>query len=137
MTEQKPARKPRDRSRERALRTLPTKYEPNFLERMDARFAIARVIRERVASIESDMGGTETLSHARRSLARRAAWLEAIIESDEQRLAFGAQIDVGVHTQALNSLLGIFRHLGLDRRQKSVRRLDTTRVSVLPGGSAA
>lgn len=135
--ERKPrVRKNRDRSSERALRTLPAKYEPDFLERLDARMAIAQTIRARVAAIESDMGGAETLSHARRSLARRAAWLEAIIESDEQRLAFGAQIDVGVHAQALNSLLGIFRHLGLDRRQKPVRRLDTTRVSVLPGGSA-
>ena len=114
---------PRDRSHERALRSLPEKYVPNFLERLDARFALARVIRERVAAIESDMGGTETLSHARRSLARRAAWLEAVIEADEQRLAFGAPIDVGVHTQAINALSGLYGKLGLERRSKPIRTL--------------
>ena len=122
--ERKPRdRKNRDRSRERALRVLPAKYEPGFLERMDARLAIARVIRERVATIESDMGGTETLSHARRSLARRAAWLEAVIESDEQRLAFGAPVDVGVHTQAINALSGLYSKLGLERRVRPTRTL--------------
>lgn len=42
---------------------------------------------------------------------------------DVHALAAGEQIDVGSLTQALNSLLGLFRLLGLERRQKPLRRL--------------
>jgi hypothetical protein len=78
---------------------------------------------ERIADLESDAGGAESLSTARRSLIRHAAWLDAIVDSHELRLAAGEQIDVGSLTQSLNSLLGLFRLLGLERRQKQVRNL--------------
>jgi hypothetical protein len=82
------------------------------------------------SAIETDMGGREALSHARRSLVRRVVWLEAIIEHSEQKLAAGEGIDLGGHTQAINSLLGLYRLLGLERRARPVERLrDVMRAS--------
>lgn len=120
-------------SSERLLATIPDRYSPDFAERLDGRTSIARAIRERIEAIESDCGGADSLSHARRSLIRRVVWLEAIIEHSEQRLAAGEGIDLGGHTQAINSLLGLYRLLGLERRQRPVMRLrDVMRGDVPP-----
>ena len=105
------------------MATIPEKYAPNFAERLDKRTGLARTICGRIEAIETDAGGADALSHARRSLIRRAVWLEAIIEHDEQRLATGDGIDLGGHTQSINTLLGIYRLIGLDRRQRPVKRL--------------
>jgi hypothetical protein len=103
--------------------SIPDKYSPDFSERLDARTNIAKAIKSRIDSIETDMGGAESLSHARRSLIRRVVWLEALIEHSEQKLAAGDGIDLGSHLAAINSLLGLYRHLGLERRAKRVRDL--------------
>lgn len=105
------------------MATIPDKYTPDFAERLDKRTSIAKAILERIETIETDLGGTEALSHARRSLIRRTVWLEAVIEHSEQKLAAGEGIDLGGHTQAINTLLGLYRLLGLERRQRPVRRL--------------
>ena len=113
---------PRDGSN-KIMATIPEKYAPDFAERLDKRTGLARAICARIEAIETDAGGADALSHARRSLIRRAVWLEAIIEHDEQRLATGDGIDLGGHTQSINSLIGIYRLIGLDRRQRPVKRL--------------
>ncbi len=102
------------------LATIPDKYSPDFADRLDGRTTIAKAIRERIEAIETDMGGADGLSHARRSLVRRVVWLEAIIEHSEQKLAAGEGIDLGGHTQAINSLLGLYRLIGLERRARPV-----------------
>ncbi len=114
------------------LATIPDRYSPDFAERLDKRTSIAKAIIERIGTIETDMGGAEALSHARRSLIRRTVWLEAIIEHSEQKLAAGEGIDLGGHTQAINSLLGLYRLLGLERRARPVERLrDVMRAEAL------
>jgi len=120
----------------RIMATIPDKYSPDFAERLDKRTSIAKTICGRIEAIESDMGGAEALSHARRSLIRRTVWLEAVIEHSEQKLAAGEGIDLGGHTQAINTLLGLYRLLGLERRQRPVKRLrdvmDGARATVEP-----
>jgi hypothetical protein len=105
------------------MATLPDKYEAKWLDKLDKRTKVARAVLSRIADFEVDAGGAETLSTARRSLIRHAAWLDAIVDSHELRLAGGEQLDVGAYTQALNSLLGLFRLLGLERRQRPVKGL--------------
>jgi hypothetical protein len=107
----------------KTLATIPARYAPDFAEQLDQRTSLAKAIRGRVDAIETDLGGGEALSHARRSLVRRVVWLEAIIEHAEQRLAAGEGIDLGGHTQAINTLLGLYRLLGLERRQRPAARL--------------
>lgn len=105
------------------MATLPENYSSDWLARIDKRTKVARAVLTRIEALEADAGGAESLTAARRSLIRHAAWLDAIVESYEMKLAAGEQIDVGGHTQALNSLLGLFRLLGLERKAKPVRRL--------------
>lgn len=112
---------------------IPDKYSPDFAERLDKRTNIAKAILGRIETIETDMGGADGLSHARRSLVRRVVWLEAIIENTEQQLAAGKGIDLGGHTQAINSLLGLYRLLGLERRARRVESLrDLMRAEPAP-----
>ncbi len=105
------------------LATIPDRYSPDFAERLDGRTSIAKAILGRIEAIETDLGGADALSHARRSLIRRVVWLEAIVEHSEQRLAGGEGIDLGGHTQAINTLIGLYRLLGLERRQRPVKTL--------------
>src|SRR5262249_25008456 len=100
------------------LATLPDDYSSSWVDQLDKRTKVARAVLARIAELESDAGGAETLSSARRSLIRHAAWLDAIVESFELKLAEGAEINIGAHTQALNSLLGLFRLLGVERRPR-------------------
>ncbi len=105
------------------LATLPDSYSANWLQRLDKRTKIARAVLSRIAELESDAGGGEALSAARRSLIRHAAWLDALVDSHELRLASGEQIDAGAYTQSLNSLIGLLRLLGLERKARNVRTL--------------
>ena len=107
----------------KTMASIPDRYSPDFAERLDGRTSIAKAILGRIEAIESDLGGADMLSHARRSLIRRVVWLEAIIEHSEQKLAAGEGIDLGGHTQAINSLLGLYRLLGLERRARPTRTL--------------
>ena len=103
--------------------SLPDTYRAGWLDKLDKRTKIARVIMQRIAALISDAGGADRLSHARMSLIRRAAFLEAICESHELQLAGGQEINVGAYTQSLNSLLGLYRLLGIERVARSVQSL--------------
>jgi hypothetical protein len=102
---------------------MPADYEPDFEKRLDRRTVIGTALMERLGALHSDLGGLEGLSHVKQSLCKRAVWLEVVVESHEQHLANGVAVDVGAYTQALNTLLGVYRVLGVERRAKPVRRL--------------
>jgi hypothetical protein len=121
-------------AKEKRLATIPSTYIPNFVERLDGRSLLATVIPERIAAIESDLGGPEGLSYARRSLVRRVVWLEAVVETFEQNLASDRITDLGAYTQSINSLLGLYRLLGLERKARATytRRELMSRGSVTP-----
>jgi len=105
------------------LATLPDSYSADWTKMLDKRTKVARAVLSRIAELESDAGGAETLSATRRSLIRHAAWLDALVDTQELRLATGQQIDSGAYTQMLNALSGLFKAIGLERRQKPVRSL--------------
>lgn len=105
------------------LATLPDNYSSDWLARLDKRTKIARAVLVRITDLESDAGGPEALSASRRSLIRHAAWLDAVVESHELRLAAGEELDAGAYTQSLNSLIGLYRLLGLERKTKTFRTL--------------
>lgn len=108
---------------EKLLATLPEQYSADWLDNMDRRTKVWRAISDRIAALEADAGGGETLSHAKRSIIRRAVFLELLAESEEVRFSAGEQLDVGRYTQTLNSMLGAYRLLGIERRQRPIRRL--------------
>jgi len=103
------ARDPKDK----LLTTVPEKFDPGFVEKMDRRFALSRVVHERIAGLEAHLGGSECLSYVERSLVRRTVWMELITETYEQRFAEGRETDIGALTQLVNALKGLYKDLGL------------------------
>jgi len=99
---------------------LPDRYSEDWLAKLDGRTAIARVIRDRLEELQNDLGGRDQLSYQQRSLAKRAIWLEAIIEQQEIALSRGEEVDQGKLTQAVNSLIGLLKTLGLQRRARDL-----------------
>lgn len=102
---------------------LPSRYDERFTEQLDGRFRIAREVRGRLAAVHADLGGEESLSYLQRSLAKRYVWLELHHEADEALIARGQTVDIGKHTQRLNSLIGLARTLGIERRPKVIKGL--------------
>jgi hypothetical protein len=103
--------------------TLPPAYSADWLECLDKRTKLWRAVDERITVLETDAGGAESLSHTKRSLIRRAVFLELLAETQEMKFAAGESVDVGAYTQAFNSMLGAYRLLGLERRQRPLRSL--------------
>lgn len=111
------ARKPN----EKLLTAVPPKFDPNFIEKLDGRYALTEIVRGRLAALEAHCGGE--LSYVERSLTKRLVWLELITETYEQRFVSGEQIDVGALTQLNNTLKGLYKDLGLKPTARPVRRL--------------
>ncbi len=108
---------------ERLLATLPARYRPGFVEQLDRRTVLGRAVQDRITAMEADLGGVDSLSHARRSLVRRAVWLELAVEAHELHLPEGVGLDAGAYSQLFNSYLGALRLLGIERKARPVRSL--------------
>lgn len=106
-------------------RDIPDRFAAGYLERLDGRTAIAVEMRARWQSMTDDLGGVDRLSYSQRSLVERALWIEHWIAQQERELAEGRieAFDAGRWTQATNSLLGLYRTLGIERRAKDVTDL--------------
>jgi|SRR5690554_749078 len=103
---------------------LPPQYSDDFIERMDGRTRIAQVVRSRYDALTSDLGGHDALSYTRRSLAKRAIYVEAAIEQQEAALSRGEPVDLGKVSVLTNSLIGLYKVLGLDRVAREVSLSD-------------
>ena len=107
----------------RLLASIPDRYTPDFMERLDKRTVLGRAVVDRYDAIVADLGGDEALTNIKRSLVRRFTWFEVMIEGMECRAAAGEGVDIGAWTQLTNSWLGIARMLGLERRARPARTL--------------
>jgi hypothetical protein len=108
----------------RLMRVLPTRYTVDFATTVDGRSLLGREVRDRIDAIEADLGGPDALSHAQRSLIKRAVWLELCAEHEETRIAEGGGIDIGPHAQLVGLLLSVYRTLGLKRVAREHRLAD-------------
>jgi len=99
------------------------KFANGWLDGVDGRLGLARELRQRFETLTNDLGGSDSLSYAQRSLCERALWLEYWLATQEKDLANGGEFDVGKWVQAANSLQGIFAKLGLKRVPKDVTDL--------------
>ncbi|ATX67934.1 hypothetical protein [Roseinatronobacter bogoriensis] len=104
---------------------IPDKFAAGYIDRLDGRTAIAQDMRARWAAMTDDLGGEGSLSYSQRSLIERALWLEHWLHVQERALADGdyQAFDAGKWTQACNSLQGILKTLGIERRAKDVTSL--------------
>jgi len=102
--------------------TLPAKFRSGFLAEMDKRTELARALRDNYAAIVDDIGGPSEVGHVKASLIERFCWLEAVLQTLEHEMATG-QIEkseaLGKWIQAVNSLSGLAKVLGVDRKLAS------------------
>lgn len=98
-------------------------------ERVDGRALPARTARRWLAQLYADLGGEEQLSFMERSLCRRAVAFELWLGSVDARAQSGQDVTklMAVYTQATNGLLGLYRVLGVERRQRDVPAADALR----------
>ncbi|WP_168564992.1 hypothetical protein [Crateriforma spongiae] len=97
---------------------LPAKFTTGFLETLDARYAVAKQLRSNYESIVRDLGGEGAISHVRNAVIERFVFLEALLQDLEQKVISGElETDevIGRWVQAMNSLSGLAKTIGLDR----------------------
>ncbi|XKH00784.1 hypothetical protein LG325_11915 [Marinobacter nauticus] len=97
---------------------IPTAYSPDWLERLDGRTRLAQAVNQRYQALTADLGGD--LSYQRRSLCKQVVWIEAVIEQQHAALSRGEDIDHGRLSNYVNTLIGLLKTIGLDRKAKDV-----------------
>lgn len=104
----------------------PIKYETNFLAKLDKRTDAYHLLNNSFQDIMSDLGGGESLSHVQKCLTERFVFLEYVLRTIELRIASAPKKSTKLISrwiQALNSLVGLGRTIGLERRAKKVVNL--------------
>ena len=105
---------------------IPDKYSPDWLQRLDGRTAIAKAVNQRMRHLVNDLGGADSLSYQEQSIVRRVVWVESLIESAELEMAKGRAMSTEDHRRHLNNintLIGLLKSLGLERRTRDVPSL--------------
>lgn len=110
------------------MKNLPSKYKTGFLRDFDKRTELYQYLHAAFTEVTDDLGGADTLSHARRCLAERFVFLEFALQGIEKRIAEAQTAEelmelFGRWTSGLNALTGLGRTIGLDRRTKPVVNL--------------
>lgn len=103
-----------------SLMDFPRRYTDEFLTTIDKRSSLSVLLRRRLGQLLDDMGGEENLSYAQRSLARRAIFMEALVQQNEERAANGVEIEPTQHASLINSLIGLYSKVGIERKVKDV-----------------
>jgi hypothetical protein len=76
--------------------TRPVKAKLATLDQLDGRTIAAKQAREVISSIETDLGGRESISTARRALIENAAVLGAVVQDMGAKWISGEQIDLAL-----------------------------------------
>ena len=111
--------KERTRDPKRGTKPVPlsNKFVPEFFTHLDHRTYAAQEIQRRYHALRDDVGVD---SEQKDILVRRAVFIALRLETLETKAARCEEIDVGVYTQMVNSLLGLLKTLGLERKPKKV-----------------
>ncbi len=104
--------------------TPPERFEPGFIASTDMRFALPKLLRERLRTLCTDLGGEAALSYQERSLAERLIHLEWQVGEWEARARDGKPIDHARYLHAINALNGLVRSLGMKRRARELSLAD-------------
>lgn len=105
--------------RSRKPAALPRSYRNFDLPALDGRTRAAIAHKTRVAELCSQLGG-EDLSPVERALIDRFAFLSLHAETAEAAFLSGEKFDLQKYLNAVNSLNGLAKTLGLKRRPKQV-----------------
>lgn len=114
--------KSRKRIRVTKIQHVPSKFRHGFLSDIDGRTELSRTLRGNFEQIVQDVGGASEVSHVKKALIERFVWLEAILQDIEQSLVSGEMSKteaIGRWVQAINSLTGLAKVLGIDRKSRT------------------
>ena len=89
-------------------------------EPLDGRTLMARVFRDTLDAIVSDLGGRDEITEGAYQLARRAAALSVECLRAETYQAAGRELDIDNYCKAVGALNRALLSLGLRRRPKDV-----------------
>lgn len=104
-------------------KTLPERYEVGFLREFDRRTELYQRLSTIYETILEDVGGAESVAHTRLALIERFVFLEAVLQELEQEIAKNPKASeekLSRWIQGLNSLTGLAKTIGLDRKVKTV-----------------
>jgi hypothetical protein len=102
--------------------TLPAKYEAGFLEKLDGRTEVCKMLRAAYDEIAGDLGGEQNLSHVQACICERFVFLEATLRGWEKQIIERpkeSQMMLSRWIQALNSLCGLAKTIGIVRVNKT------------------
>jgi glutathione S-transferase len=91
---------------------------------LDHRTAAARRAHALVQQLETDLGGAEYLTTARRELVKRAGALSAILEDFEARWLAHERLNLADYLSGCNTQRRILTSIGLERRARLVNPVD-------------
>jgi hypothetical protein len=95
-----------------------------WLDDNDKRGPVARRFRDLVGLVTADLGGVAELSEAQRQIVRRIASMSVWCESEEAKMANGAEIDIDKFQRTSNSLRRLCETIGLRRVPKDATPLN-------------
>lgn len=88
-------------------------FVPRFLDDLDKRTAVARLIKQRYETLLQHTG---TDSFQRELLCKRAIFISLQLETMEVEATQTGKFDRGPYVQMVNSLVGLLRTLGLENK---------------------
>lgn len=106
----------------------PKRFETNFLQKLDSRTRSWKILNASFTEVCADLGGQEGLSHIQQTLCERYVFLEFFLKTMEARIAAQPKNSAKLISrwiQALNSLLGLSKTLGLERRTRQIENLQS------------
>ena len=105
-------------------KTLPD-WSHDFLHLVNGKSSLGYALRQRHQALQDYVSGgdPDKLTYPQRSLIRRALWLEARIECDEEGFALGEPLAPGSHTTLLNSLVSIYKLIGIEPKIRQTQSL--------------
>jgi hypothetical protein len=102
------------------IEEVPSKYEENFIFKLDKRLDITHELIAKFKRIEDDLGGDSSLSYLQQSLIQRYLFLEYWLQETEKKLIKGKEVDIGKWVQSINSAQGVIAKLGLEKKPKDI-----------------
>ncbi len=95
---------------------LPTTFEPLFWASCDRRITAVREIQKRYEQLKEDTGVDNT---QRELLCQRAAFIAIRLETMEVEAVQEGRFDPGVYSNLNNTLLGLLKALGLEKKSQA------------------
>lgn len=103
---------------------LPERYAKDFLDAIDKRVRVAKVLGGIINAIYSDLGGKENVSIMQQMICEKIAYLKLMTAQAELTMARGGRIDEPAYLNAINCLSGLLSKIGLKRKAKSISLRD-------------